>query len=215
MLEQIAVMSIAFIGSFLLAKLVLGLKKEQKSHLEIPEGTKLKVLTPSGAYRCFVETANQEGIVVSAPIHRDVYVPLRVGELVVVQVSHAGGLQTFQSRITNRNNNDHLMTLEWPKHVRLSDRRSSPRVIYSSFESSQLNKKPSKLIDLAEMGAKMVSQENLMPGDWVNVQLPDSYGQVYGWVLDTSPSRIAGLAGNIVRVRFENPITLLSARLHQ
>ena len=212
MLEQLAMMSIAFVGAFLLAKLAISLKGSKAPKLLLTEGAKLKVLTPSGAYRCTVEATDKQGIYISAPIYRETYVPLRLGETVVVQVAHSDGLQTFQTKISDRNTGPHMLKLEWPKHFRISDRRSSIRVLYSSFEDGSINNEKTKIIDLGAMGTKMVTGKSHLPGDWVRVQLPDGYGETYGWILDTTPSRLAGLPGHVVRIRFESPISIQSLR---
>lgn len=176
--------------------------------LELTEGFKLKLVTPSGAYRCFVEKDGRSGIVVSAPLHRDAYVPLRVGDLVLVQVATACGLMTFRTSVTERILETHSLVLAHPRTVRKTERRSYRRQVPLGDSHCRLNGVPSRLCDFSEFGAKIVSACPIEPGDAVIVELPDGAGEARGWALDSIP--VIG-QGRETRIRFEDPLVHLSS----
>ena len=203
MLEMLTLMGTVFLGSFLVARALVMAKKNPSGKLELKSGIKLKLVTASGAYRCHVESAGKRGIVTSVPLFRDSYVPLRVGEKILVQAAYDDRLLTFRTVVLARDGVYHRLTLANPTAFRNSERRSEQR--RKSFEKSTVvvNKSQSHLLDISSWGARLQTPEPLSPGDLVYVEWPPESGEVSGSVLDSKPVLVGNRMGREVRIRFD------------
>lgn len=206
MYEMLALMGAVLIGSFLLARAVVAAKGKPSRDLRLHQGAKLKLLTPSGAYRCQVESSGPKGIVTTAPLYRDSYVPIRIGEKVVVQVPYEDRLLTFHSSVLARDGVYHRMTLAFPTAYRLSDRRSVPRTKLQERVETQLNGAPAAFVEVSSMGARIVTLEKVGPGDFVNIEITAGGEKVSGAVLGAEPAAIGNRMGREIRVRFDDPV---------
>lgn len=201
-----AVFATALVCGFLFSWQVVARRSRPIKH-DFVEGARFKLVTPTGAYRCYVERVTSKGIQVSAPLHRDSYVPLRVGDLVLVQTATPDGLYTFRTAVTHRMIETHSLLLGHPSTIRKTERRSYPRQTPIGDGRCKLNGVTSQLCDFSEFGAKIVSECLVEPGDSVIVELPDGMGEVYGWALDSMP--VSGKRE--ARIRFQDPLNHLSS----
>lgn len=199
--------------SYLLTRAAMKTKRVKTSDLELVDGQVLRLITPSGSYRTHLVATRSGSLLISAPLHRDRYVPLRVGEKIVVQSPGFDSLLTFHTTVTDRDSVTHELTLSPPTWFRRTDRRCEPRFLAVKGEHASLNRKPAVLQDLSAWGAKLITSERVSPGDYVAVQLPSEYGEARGYALEVRSSAWEGRSCCEVRIRFEEPLSgLVSLR---
>ena len=196
-----------FLGSYLLARALSAFRAKPRERLPILLDAKLKLLTSSGAYRCHVEEVGKDGIVVTSPLYRDAYVPLRIGESVVVQTPHDGALITFRTEITARDAQTHQLTLAMPSTFRRTDRRCEPRLKSVEGKAALINGTKAAMVDVSAWGARILTSEALTPGEMVRVELPSGIGEAMGWVLESIPVAMGARLTRAVRIRFEDPLS--------
>jgi hypothetical protein len=68
-----------------------------------------------------------------------------------------------------------------------------------------INGAAGSLVDLSAGGAKVACSVEAAPGDFVNIDLPEKMGKVWGWVLDISPSEAD--QSPAMRIQFESPLS--------
>ena len=211
MFEMLATLGIVVAGSYLVTRAVM-LSRPSPSKVAIPNGAKLKLLTPSGAYRCHVEKTDKTGIVTSAPLFRDSYVPLRIGEKVVVQVALQDRLLTFHTSVLSRDGVYHRVTLAHPKAFRWTERRSEVRTRLPRHSDAMVNGVAASLVDVSPTGVRIHTLALMNAGDFVEIAVPSSGSTLAGWVLGSSPVAIGNRMGRELRIRLDDPAPLFRAK---
>ncbi len=203
---SLAGLLIAVFGvSYALAAVALR-PRETAVAFNLVAGEAVRIVTPDGSYRCRVVSFGTKGLVTTAPIFRDHYVPLRPGLEVFVQAPCPEGLATFRSTILRRDKDEREFLLAAPTQVRYSERRSEPRSRRVEGEYATLNGESARLVDLSAHGAKVVTTADVAPGDLVTVELPKAAGTAVGWALETRPASLRDRRAVEVRVRFDGPL---------
>lgn len=174
--------------------------------LQLPGGQTLRLLTASGGYRCHLLDQSPKGLVVSAPLHRDCHVPLRVGEDLVVQSPGFDSLLTFRTKVVERDPLTHQLKLALPSSMRRTDRRCEPRIKNPGDGRAEVNGRSSILCDVSGWGAKILTLEPVRAGDLVNVSLPGDYGTALAYALEVRTSAHEGRLCKEVRLRFDEPL---------
>ncbi|MBS1709594.1 MAG: flagellar brake domain-containing protein [Armatimonadetes bacterium] len=177
----------------------------KRPRLDMPAHTKARLVGPQGVYRCYYLSTEKEGLVFSAPLQRDAYVPVRVGETFMAQIPTSDGVLTFRTEVVSRDAATHQFTVAHPSHVRRIERRSELRETVFDGIEAVLNGEPAVLCDLSKSGAKFVTHCDVTAGEEVTITLPDGKGTFEGWALESIPGAWGSAIGRIVRVRFSEP----------
>jgi hypothetical protein len=211
-LQAIGLFAMVFTASLAVSYLVSSWKGRKVEEVKILENTKVRMVGAGGAYRCFYLRAERRGLIFSNPLQKDRYVPLRVGDAMIVQVPGEEGLMTFCSEILVRSIDTHELTLAHPKLVRRMDRRSEERDTTCRGSLTEVNGIAGEMVDLSAGGMKAVLAGHVTPGEPVTVKLPAGMGIVDGWALEAVPAAWEGRLAREVRVQFQRPFLGLSAR---
>jgi hypothetical protein len=179
----------------------------RRRRIELPTvrpNTSLRLVGPGGVYRCYLIRTDREALVVSAPLHRDHFVPLRPEERLMVQMPVQDGLVTFRTEVLSRNADDHTVRLTYPQQYRLVDRRSEPRSVGVAGQAAIVNGSTAELLNLSAGGARVKTRLALRAGERIEVTLDQTACQ--GWALESIPDSLGTLPARNVRVRFETPL---------
>ncbi len=176
----------------------------EKVHIE--PNSKVRLIGPGGAYRCYFVRSNDKGLVFTSPLHKDSFVPVRPGESLMVQVPTDDGLLTFSSTVQSRDAATHELLLAHPSAVRRTDRRAEPRDTAYRGTAVKVNGETAELVDLSAGGARIVGSGSIRPGDAIQVQLPTGLGDAEGWALECQPAAFGARQGNEVRICFDHPL---------
>lgn len=87
-------------------------------------GSALRIRADEAVYRSRFLEAGQKGWVFAAPLQRDVYVPLRVGEDLVVEAEEAEGRLIFRAKLVERCGDTGRMVMTRPMHVFRAEARA-------------------------------------------------------------------------------------------
>jgi hypothetical protein len=156
--------------------------------------TRLRIRATSGMYRSSFLQAGRSVWSISAPLQRDSYVPLRVGEDLVIEAPHPKGALIFRSKVIGRETMPHCLLIQRPTRIYVSERRNHKRWPEFFGAEVKLSDKAAIVVDLSEAGARFDCETKPAKGQRFRVELPWG-ANVDGWVLDTE--------GNRARVRFE------------
>jgi hypothetical protein len=205
-LEMIGLFAVVFAVSLAVSYLITSSRGKKLEQVHLPVNTKVRMVGAGGAYRCYFLRWEKEGIVFSTPLQRDRYVPLRVGESLIVQAPGASSLVTFCSEVISRSQETHELVLSHPRLVRKVDRRSEPRDTTCKGTIALINGLEGSLVDLSAGGLKAVVKGGIKPGDDVTIKLPRGMGVVDGWTLESAPAALDGGLGREVRIQFQKPL---------
>jgi len=182
-LELIGSLAIVFAASCGIAYALTRLKLGNRVPF-VPAETPIRLSAASGSYRSRVLECNPDGWVIAAPLQRDAYVPLRVGESVVVQAPAEKGLWMFRSEVRERRLDGHVFVLAKPERAYLKDRRSCRRDASVSGQQVLLNGSETELSDLSSGGARVLTTAAVTPGDRAVVRLAANEPEIEAWILD-------------------------------
>ncbi|HVT10913.1 MAG TPA: flagellar brake protein [Fimbriimonadaceae bacterium] len=191
--------AVAVAAAWLFVKVALHFRQK----LIPPVGSILRIRATSGSYRSTLMKLGGSVWTISAPLQRDSYVPLRVGEEVVIEAASSRGALLFRSTIVARHTQPHSFTIRRPEKIHQVERREHKRWPHLAGESVKLEGQNGRIIDLSEGGARIQSAYRTHKGDRVRLDLP--WGEaIYGWVLSAE--------GNETRMRFEDLMELRPAK---
>lgn len=168
----------------------------------LPDAT-LQIRSGGALYRAKFVRNSASGWVIGAPLSRDAYVPLRVGEQVSVWAPTNDGLRSFETEILERDATTHEFTLAIPHRAGKVERRQSPRIRTFADPSVQFEGQRATLIDLSENGARVFAPCVVKKGERVRIDL--SGNPAYGWILESNPKA----QGCEVRLVFEERLSAI------
>jgi hypothetical protein len=206
LLQFVGLMAILFAGSMGVAYLATSLKRGRSLCLDIHEGHSVRVLMPGGAYRCRFVRQDRNGLVLSAPMEQDRFVPVHAGESVMVQAPQGDSLLCFRSDILGRDGTLHEFTVAKPSTIKRIERRGEKRDKSYAGSKAKLNGVSADMMDLSTMGAKVVTPAIVIAGDAVTLELPMGLGSVEGWALAARPAAFEGKPAREVRIKFMVPV---------
>lgn len=205
-LTMLGLFALVFGFSMAVTYLVTSIRGKRVERVNLPPDTKVRMVGAGGAYRCYYLRTEEDGLVFSTPLQKDRYVPLRVGDSMIIQAPTNDGLVTFSSEILDRCGESHEIRLGHPKIVRRTDRRSEPRLTIIDDPNIRLNGETSLLQDISAGGSRVITKAAVVPGDRVSVSLPKGLGHVEGWALETAPAAFDGHPAREVRIQFDQPL---------
>jgi hypothetical protein len=208
LIRELIAYSLVLIGiMFLAIALAYGAAKwlsTRSAQTAIPENATLKIRGESGMYRARFLGSSERGWRFGAPLRRDSYVPLRVGEILSVEAALPDGAALFRTRVLHRDDTNHEVVMERPKQISRIDRREMARWVPDSADHAVLDGKPARIVDLSNHGARVESQAPRHAGERICLDHSHWAKPVFGWVLETWP--IKGTLQSI-RIRFEEPLS--------
>ena len=164
------------------------------------DNAKVTMKTRDALYRCRLISQDSSGWTFSAPMHRDNYVPVAVGEEVICEVVAHGGLITFPTKVISRKPIEGTILVASPKNVKLDNRRTKAdrREVEMDVIVGGRN---GEVIDISSGGARVKIQGFEREGNMVKVDLPtgESRGAT---VVDSKNDHL----GSVVRLKFDEPI---------
>src|ERR1044072_9376507 len=144
-----------FTLSFGVAGVKVKIAKRQRKQAEPEAGAICRIRAASGMYRSQVVRLGRSAWVVSAPLQRDSYVPLRVGEEVVIEAAGKRAAFVFRSEIIARDATTHELTLTRPDTVHEVERREHkrwPHLVGTKMSIVGVN---ARILDLSHGGARV------------------------------------------------------------
>lgn len=202
-----------FLASLCASYLVGRLLRRAAPRLpQLTVGTSCRLVGTGGVYRCYLGSVKGKGLEFSAPLQRDHYVPLRVGEALMVQIPVQEGVVSFRSVVVERDAERHTFRMAAPTHFRTLDRRSEPRDDSVYGREVALNGQAAEVLNVSAGGALVVTTLDVQPGDRIDLQLGGSNSVCPGWALESVPTTLGQQAARSVRVRFESPLAGLVRR---
>ncbi len=204
--------SILFAASFAAAYLLTKRRAALRGRgFFVAPDTAIRLSGPSGSFRSRFLHADKSSWMISAPLQRDAFVPLRIGEGLLVQAPGAGGVWMFRTTVIDRQMEGHLLVLARPEHPHLVDRRAHPRLTDVRGASIRLNGDPAELIDCSQNGACVLTDTPLANGDDIVLDLHADLGEARGWALECAPLR--GVDGRrTIRIAFSEPVPALGQK---
>lgn len=169
-------------------------------------GVQLRLKSPSGVYRARLLRAEKGGWWLSSPLQRNAYVPLRVGEPLVIEAPSSVGAMVFHTEVLERDATTHEFRVRPPREVHEVERRLEYRHKCFLGRPFTANGEPAELVDLSVSGARFLTLAPAAKGDDLRLELPAPFGTVVGWVLETEPASLGNRTGSLVRVRLARPL---------
>lgn len=162
-----------------------------------PVNAKMRVRTADAIYRCRFVGEGTDGWAFSAPLQRDNYVPLNIGQTVSCEVTTDAGVVVFEARVKGRRADPPAIVVVPPREVRNLNRRTDERRPVAGKNEVSVDGTPGTLLDLSRGGARLRMRRAPVRGARVGVTLPTGESIVAD-VLESEPS----LGGAVVRLRF-------------
>lgn len=205
-------MAVCFGCSFGLAYALVAFKRRGAEALPDPRDTLVKLRTVDGVYRANVVRASANEWIISSPIQRDRYVPLRVGDSLTVEWPTQRGIVMFRSKVVARDAVDHTFGIEAPAGEKPLERRSGIRSQEFPIDRLSFDGLPAELVDIGERGCRLRCRSAYLPGTRVRLDLPWHNGPVFAAVLESREACFDGKAGAEIRVVFEDRVQQASGR---
>lgn len=196
--------AVFLVGYFAPRLLILGQSFAKKESRQPVENAKVRMKTASAFYRCRLISHGKEGWVFSAPMQRDIYVPIPVGEEVTCEVVAKGGLIVFKTQVIARRPQESVIVVAAPKSMSFENRREEDRREGFPMEVVVAGKNGS-VMDLSPGGARVKIRGFEREGNVVRIDLPS--GESRGaTVVDSKNDH----EGSVIRLRFDEPILVPS-----
>lgn len=197
-----------YAGAFLCALLTWEVVRRVRRAPLPPFHQRVRIRGPRGVYRSRFEGQTVRGWMFSAPLQRGSHVPLRVGDLVVVECPYPNGVALYRAPVLERMRDPHMVVLAAPRELRVRDRRLSRRSTKLAGVSVRMNGHDARIVNLSAGGVRLRTRaQGLAVGDRVKVDLPGRSGEAWGFVLACETVFELGQSEQDVRVVFEGAIS--------
>lgn len=204
--ELVGYFAVLFVASIAVAWLLASLRFGRYRAPDPEPGASLRVQGQGGMYRTRVLEVRGPFWVLNAPLMRDFYVPLHVGENLTVEWPMADGVMFFRTRVRARDSETHTLIIDRPAEGKKAERRGDRRLSDPNWAPVGLEGVESRLLDVSYGGAKVETVRPISIGERVRLDLPWVGSPVYGWVLEANHvSRASAEA----RIRFEESLAAL------
>lgn len=169
--ELVGYVALLFGGSFAVGY-VLAAFRGTKGLVAHPEpGVKVRARSHDQVYRTRFLSATPEGWVLAAPLSRDRYVPLRIGEKLTIEAACDQGLVLWRTEVVARAMDPHTFTVRKPEPARPQNRRRECRMPGSPWPEATLDGRPVELLDVSPRGCRVLADTRLAIGALVRVRL--------------------------------------------
>ena len=193
--------SVVFGLGIVLAKAYLSFRARSCKDGFVPvENAKVRMKTSTALYRCRLVSTSASGWVFTAPMHRDHFVPVSVGEEITCEVVAKGGVLLFSTKVIARKPIEGTIVVATPKNFKIDDRRNKTDRSEVQMEVVVAGK-TGAVMDLSPGGARVKIQGFEREGNMVRIDLPtgESRGAL---VVDSKNDHI----GSVIRLKFDEPI---------
>lgn len=199
LVSLIAFFVVGFLLSFGVAWTYVRIATRQRRQAEPVVGAILRIRAGSGMYRSQIVRLGRSAWTISAPLQRDSYVPLRVGEEIVIEAPGKKGALVFRSTVIARDATTHEVVIERPTTVHEVERREHKRWPHLIGQKLTVEGTTARILDISQGGARVETKSRTHRGDRLRIDTP--WGQtLYGWVLDSEPGQ--------ARIRFEELVEI-------
>jgi hypothetical protein len=172
--------------------------------LFIPEAP-VRLRSESNLYRTRFIRQEGDEMVFAAPISRESYVPIRVGEEVTIELLSEKGITLVRSTVVRRDDKTHEFAVGKPEMSSLIERREARRVAYEKDLRIQADSADAHLIDVSNRGAKFRTWKEFAKGERISIQLPWKKDLVGAWIIESAAAP-KGTSGREYRAVFEEPV---------
>jgi hypothetical protein len=199
-------------GSFLLLfglsvgiafALGLAVRALRRTPRPLPNG-QLRIRSGASVYRARFLGETAQGWTFSAPLQRNAYVPLRVGEPLIIEAPSERGLLRFRTMLIDRCHDSATMVAQRPAQVHVEERRANRRLYDLKDAAVTVEGHRAELINISACGACVSLAHGLQPGERIRVDLPWREEPCFAWVLDAERS----LGKAVARLRFEEEVEI-------
>jgi len=182
MLELVGFFTLVFVGATLVALTITHVANRRRMDT-LQEDEQVRFKSADKCYRSrFIGVANSHWTF-AAPLCRDCYVPLRVGEEVAVEAIRKDGIIAFRSRIVDRDEDAKTISIVPPRDLHILDRRSARRVSPRKPVQIEVDQTTAPLLDISEGGFRFESWREFTQGERILVKLPWMDIPVGAWIL--------------------------------
>jgi c-di-GMP-binding flagellar brake protein YcgR len=203
LLSLIGLFSVVFAVSYGISSLVIFIKrKKPEGGLQPLENAKVRLKTSSAMYRSRLLEHGPDGWVFAAPMQRDSYIPIPIGEEMTCEVMARGGVLLFQSKVIARRSGQGALVVEAPVKPQLTNRRDQSRRVDIPMEVL-VGGQSAAVINLSEGGAKVKIKGFEREGNVIRVALSSGEARA-ATVLESENGR----EGSVIRLSFDQPITI-------
>ena len=157
-------------------------------------------------YRSNFVAETAKGWLLSAPIQREHYVPIRIGEEIRAEVTTSKGVLFFRSEVLERSTHPWRLLIRAPARYELRERRSQPRRRDLEGLRAGLDGHAAVLMDLSDLGARVTASVAPERGERLRLDLPWLEAPCFAYVLEVAPPRDPAATGTELRLRFEEPL---------
>jgi c-di-GMP-binding flagellar brake protein YcgR len=198
-----AIFSAVFVLSYGISSVVIFFKKNNKEdgHKPLPNA-KVRLKTNSAMYRSRLIEVSEAGWVFAAPMQRDSYIPIPIGEEMICEVMARGGVLLFSSSVIARRSVEGSIVVATPKKTQLKNRRDQTRRVDLPLDVT-VGGHEATVINLSEGGAKVRIRGFEREGNVIRVSLSSGEARA-ATVLETAHDS----AGSVIRLCFDEPISV-------
>lgn len=183
-----------FIGSMGVAFGSMSMLKKRKLRAIPESGSMIRLRGLSGFYRSRFLAAGDRVWEISTPVQRDNFVPLRMGEEIVVEASTPKGALIFRTKIFGGEGAPIRIQILAPQNPQLVERREHTRDPKFAGEKVQVDQLAARVLNYSAGGICIQSARKLSKGEQVHIEMPWQSDPVDAWVLESE--------GLKVRLRF-------------
>lgn len=166
---------------------LVRLRNRPQSHLPAIEGCTVRIKCDGTLYRTRLTGFQGRDIVVAAPLSRDSYVPMRIGQAATLELLSRSGVLLVQTRLAKRNSSSHELIFEGGHPTSVVERRAVDRIDFKPPARIWLNEANGELLDFSEKGAKAIASGSFFKGERIAVLLPWQEDTLYAWVISVDP----------------------------
>jgi hypothetical protein len=175
-MQEILILLVSFSAVFglgiVIAKSYLTFRAKPRKDAYTPvDNAKVRIKTSTALYRCRHVSTDTNGWVFTAPMHRDNYVPVSVGEEITCEVVARGGVLLFATKVIARKAIEGTIVVAVPKSVKLDDRRDKTDRAEVEMEVV-VSGKTGEVMDISPSGARVKIQGFEREGNMVRIDLP-------------------------------------------
>lgn len=181
-------------------------RRRKRPALSPEVNTTVRFRSGGAMYRSSFLRETTKGWLLSAPIQREHYVPIRVGEEIKAEIATPKGVLFFRSEVLERTTHPWRLLIRAPDHFELRERRSHPRRRDLEGLRADIDGHAAVLMDLSTLGARVTSTVCGERGERIRVDLPWLAAPCFAYVVEVAPPRDPQSTGIEMRLRFEEPL---------
>lgn len=164
----------------------------------------IRLRTQKGLYRTRVVSWNGRCLVFAAPLSRDTYIPLSIGESITIEAATESGIAVLEGILQSRDAERAEFTATELQETAYFDRRQSHRVSYGAGVSISVDHAKADLIDVSERGIRFRTSADFEKGERVAIRLPWEDQAAGAWIIDGGHMAGSNRGVNEYRAIFED-----------